>query len=80
MIRHSIAWYRLVLPVWAAAQALILSWAAAVHPVQAQGRSTPATAAADLQAQVRSTAAKVIPAVVRIASTVMVHDQAFSDE
>ncbi len=80
MIRHSIARYRLVLPVWAAAQALILSWAAAVHPVQAQGRSTPATAAADLQAQVRSTAAKVIPAVVSIASTVMVHDQAFSDE
>ncbi len=38
------------------------------------------TAAADLQAQVRSTAAKVIPAVVSIASTVVVHDQAFSDE
>lgn len=37
-------------------------------------------AAADLQAQVRSTAAKVIPAVVSIASTVVVHDQAFSDE
>jgi serine protease Do len=37
-------------------------------------------AAADLQAQVRSTAAKVIPAVVSIASTVVVHDQAFSEE
>ncbi|HET6675468.1 MAG TPA: Do family serine endopeptidase [Nitrospiraceae bacterium] len=80
MTRHSTARFRLVFPVWAAAQALILSWAAAVHPVQAEGRSTPATAAADLQAQVRSTAAKVIPAVVSIASTVMVHDQAFSDE
>jgi serine protease Do len=34
----------------------------------------------DLQAQVRATAAKVLPAVVSIASTVMVHDQAFSDE
>ena len=80
MTHHSIARYRLVLSVWSAAQALILSWTAAVHPVQAEGRSTPATAAADLQAQVRSTAAKVIPAVVSIASTVMVHDQAFSDE
>jgi serine protease Do len=34
----------------------------------------------DLQSQVRSTATKVIPAVVSIASTVMVRDQAFSDE
>src|SRR6187402_863127 len=34
----------------------------------------------DLQTQVRATAAKVLPAVVSIASTVMVHDQAFSDE
>ncbi|MCC2640857.1 MAG: degP2 [Nitrospira sp.] len=34
----------------------------------------------DLQAQVRTTAAKVIPAVVSIASTVVVHDQAFTDE
>lgn len=34
----------------------------------------------DLQSQVRATAAKVLPAVVSIASTVMVHDQAFSDE
>ena len=37
-------------------------------------------AAADLQSQVRTTAAKVIPAIVSIASTVVVHDQAFSDE
>jgi serine protease Do len=34
----------------------------------------------DLQGQVKSTASKVIPAVVSIASTVMVRDQAFSDE
>jgi serine protease Do len=34
----------------------------------------------DLQRQVRGTAHKVIPAVVSIASTVMVRDQAFSDE
>ncbi len=37
-------------------------------------------ASGDLQAQVKSTAAKVIPAVVSIASTVMVRDQAFTDE
>ena len=42
----------------------------------------PITTAAtpDLQAQVRATAAKVLPAIVSIASTVVVHDQAFSDE
>ncbi len=34
----------------------------------------------DLQGQVRATASKVIPAVVSIASTVMVRDQAFSDD
>ncbi|HEU5093138.1 MAG TPA: hypothetical protein VFT30_10650, partial [Nitrospira sp.] len=34
----------------------------------------------DLQSQVKGTANKVIPAVVSIASTVMVRDQAFSDE
>ncbi len=34
----------------------------------------------DLQNQVKATALKVIPAVVSIASTVMVRDQAFSDE
>jgi serine protease Do len=34
----------------------------------------------DLQGQVKATASKVIPAVVSIASTVMVRDQAFSDE
>src|SRR5436309_9523245 len=36
--------------------------------------------ATGLQAQIRSVAAKVLPAVVNIASTVVVRDQAFSDE
>jgi len=40
----------------------------------------PKTSGHDLQRQVRGTANKVIPAVVSIASTVMVRDQAFSDE
>lgn len=39
-----------------------------------------ATSVADLQGQVRATAAKVIPAVVNISSTVMVRDQALSEE
>jgi len=43
-------------------------------------RLLPVSGASDLQGQVKSTAAKVIPAVVSIASTVMVRDQAFSDE
>lgn len=43
-------------------------------------RPIPVTGVLDLQAQVRTTAAKVIPAVVSIASTVVVHDQTFSDE
>ena len=48
--------------------------ASAVPPVIA------ATSSSDLQSQVKATANKVIPAVVSIASTVMVRDQAFSDE
>ena len=40
----------------------------------------PATSGHDLQGQVKATANKVIPAVVSIASTVMVRDQSFSDE
>ncbi|QOJ34916.1 MAG: Do family serine endopeptidase [Nitrospira sp.] len=43
-------------------------------------RPLPVSAIVDLQTQVRTTAAKVIPAVVSIASTVVVHDQVFSDE
>lgn len=48
--------------------------------VWASGRLIPAVVGNDLQNQVKSTASKVIPAVVSIASTVMVRDQAFSDE
>lgn len=45
------------------------------------GRSVPVVnSTTDLQAQVRATAAKVIPAVVSIASTVVINEQAFSDE
>lgn len=43
-------------------------------------QQTSKGSAQDLQRQVKSTANKVIPAVVSIASTVMVRDQAFSDE
>jgi serine protease Do len=47
---------------------------------EARGRLLPVAAGGDLQNQVKTTASKVIPAVVSIASTVMVRDQAFSDE
>jgi len=43
-------------------------------------RVIPVAGGGELQAQVKATATKVIPAVVSIASTVMVRDQAFSDE
>lgn len=46
----------------------------------ASSRLIPVAAGSDLQNQVKATASKVIPAVVSIASTVMVRDQAFSDE
>ncbi|HKT33344.1 MAG TPA: Do family serine endopeptidase [Nitrospira sp.] len=46
----------------------------------ASGHLLPVTGVNDLQSQVKSTATKVIPAVVSIASTVVVRDQAFSDE
>lgn len=49
-------------------------------PVRASGRLIPVAGGTDLQAQIKATASKVIPAVVSIASTVMVRDQAFSDE
>jgi serine protease Do len=41
---------------------------------------TPHPSSSDLQAQVKSAAARVSPAVVNIASTVVVREQAFSDE
>src|SRR6476659_2587352 len=47
---------------------------------EAAGRLVPVAGVNDLQNQVRMTASKVIPAVVSIASTVMVRDQGFSDE
>jgi serine protease Do len=47
---------------------------------EAAGRLFPVASSTDLQNQVKATASKVIPAVVSIASTVMVRDQAFSDE
>src|SRR5215467_89488 len=53
---------------------------AIVSSVWAAGRLIPVVGGNDLQNQVKSTASKVIPAVVSIASTVMVRDQAFSDE
>jgi len=49
-------------------------------PVQAATHLLPVANGHDLQNQVKATAIKVIPAVVSIASTVMVRDQAFSDE
>lgn len=47
---------------------------------QAATHLLPVANGHDLQNQVKTTAIKVIPAVVSIASTVMVRDQAFSDE
>lgn len=60
---------------------LLIAFSAAYGPSagRAAGRLA-SVATGDLQAQVKSTAAKVIPAVVSIASTVMVRDQAFTDE
>lgn len=46
----------------------------------AGARAIPVASGGDLQAQVKATATKVTPAVVSIGSTVMVRDQAFSDE
>ncbi|MBX3332656.1 MAG: Do family serine endopeptidase [Nitrospira sp.] len=53
-----------------------------IGPVSAPAatKPVPKTSSQDLQHQVKSTANKVIPAVVSIASTVMVRDQAFGDE
>ncbi len=48
--------------------------------VSAGSRLVALSGASDLQQQIKDTAAKVIPAVVSIASTVMVKDQAFTDE
>lgn len=63
----------------------IMIWGIAgclIGPVSAPAatQQIPKAGGQDLQRQVKSTANKVIPAVVSIASTVMVRDQAFSDE
>ena len=52
----------------------------AAGPGQTATHLLPVANGHDLQNQVKTTAIKVIPAVVSIASTVMVRDQAFSDE
>lgn len=49
-------------------------------PALAGTRLLPVAGSGEIQTQVKATAAKVIPAVVSIASTVMVRDQAMSDE
>ncbi len=46
----------------------------------AAGRLIPVVSGGDLQGQIKAAAAKVIPAVVSIASTVMVREPAFGDE
>src|SRR6476659_8836075 len=53
---------------------------ALANSAEAAGRLIPVAGGNDLQNQVKITASKVIPAVVSIASTVMVRDQAFSDD
>src|SRR5262245_1859441 len=55
-------------------------WFVMISSVWAAGRLLHVVGGNDLQNQVKGTASKVIPAVVSIASTVMVRDQAFSDE
>jgi serine protease Do len=67
-----------VSPWFMAAWCVWTIWIPAVAP--AGTRLLPVSSGSDLQGQVKSTASKVIPAVVSIASTVMVRDQAFSDE
>ena len=61
---------------------LLFVFAGSSESASPRAATKPITTAAapDLQSQVRTTAAKVIPAIVSIASTVVVHDQAFSDE
>ncbi len=59
---------------------LIAGMLSVAGPGQAATHLLPVANGHDLQSQVKTTAIKVIPAVVSIASTVMVRDQAFSDE
>ncbi len=64
------------LPLFVALTALGLG---AAEGAQKHAR-VPSPSLLDLQAQVKATASKTIPSVVNIASTVVVRDQAFSDE
>lgn len=59
---------------------LYLGFLLTAGPGQAATHLLPVANGHDLQSQVKATAIKVIPAVVSIASIVMVRDQAFSDE
>lgn len=70
LARHRLVWLWLAAWVWAASSAL-----AADLPAPS---SLPTTA--DLQAQLKAAAAKVMPAVVNISSTVLVREPAFFDE
>ncbi|MGH7251952.1 MAG: Do family serine endopeptidase [Nitrospiraceae bacterium] len=67
---------RIGLPLCVALTALGLG---AAEGAQKHAR-VPSPSLLDLQAQVKATATKTIPSVVNIASTVVVRDQAFSDE
>jgi serine protease Do len=61
--------------------AVLWTLSAGLAPVQgAAADRPPSPSVADLQARVKATAAKVLPAVVNIASTVVVRDQPFGDE
>src|SRR5690348_18389957 len=64
----------------ALAPLMVIGMLAGAVGSEAASRLIAVAGGADLQSQVKSTANKVIPAVVSIASTVMVRDQAFSDE
>lgn len=65
---------------WLCVVVCVLVAALSKDEAGAGARLIPITGATDLQQQIKDTAAKVIPAVVSIASTVMVKDQAFTDE
>lgn len=67
-----------IIPIWALS--LCLGSLLVAGPGLAATHLVPVANGHDLQNQVKATAIKVIPAVVSIASTVMVRDQAFSDE
>ena len=65
---------------WQIMIGLSLGSAMFIGTVFAESRVGPVAGGGELQAQIKGDATKVIPAVVSIASTVMVRDQAFSDE